>query len=178
MTTLCPNCNAPMLDWAQSRSCPNCGIETDLYGKVTQQPVRLVRHDLSDTATDLMLANAEVKTLKAHSENLRLDYLDMQARAEKAEAELAEMQEANRWRNANTEPPTEDGRYLTAIKYKPGMSTGIRSYAKTVSKYMRDNGVKANSFYDYDSEYGYYSCNDVVYWRPLPEPPQDTAVQA
>jgi len=42
----------------------------------------------TDLETDLMLANAEVERLTKHSENLRLDYVDLLERAESAEAEL------------------------------------------------------------------------------------------
>lgn len=105
MTTLCPNCNAPMLDWAQSRSCPNCGIETDLYGKVTQQPVRLIRHDLSDTATDLMIANAEVKTLKAELERLKSTNAALESSLYNAEMNLEHI-------TAEYEELSQERRYL------------------------------------------------------------------
>lgn len=42
---------------------------------------------------------------------------------------------------------------------------------KDIDKYDLIN--KKNIFYNYDSDYGYYSCDNIIYWMLLPELPKE-----
>jgi len=102
---------------------------------------------------DIPYLLAEIERLKKHSENLRLDYVDLLDRAEKAEAE-------SRWIPVNERPPEKLGRYLTA-------------YVSTC--YKGDNPKKHVGELDWAGEKCGWLINGlhkVTHWRPLPEPPK------
>jgi hypothetical protein len=80
----------------------------------------------------------------------------------------------DKWYNAKTEHPKDNGRYLCVKKYNDYRSCGIYEWAKCLA-YV-DNydfeGMMHPGWYSYDSEYGYYEIDNVTHWMPLPELPK------
>lgn len=77
-----------------------------------------------------------------------------------------------KWRPAS-EPPKEDGAYLTVQKacgkhliYK------VCRFATNLEKIDKDFNKRAG-WYSYDGEWGYYSISEVTHWMPLPQPPKE-----
>ena len=88
------------------------------------------------------------------------------------------------WRDANTDPPKQNGEYLTCHKssiYKDGkwVDTGIveiANYAKDLYKvndFDFEDKKGKSGWYDWDSEWDHYEINDIIYWMPLPKTPID-----
>lgn len=79
------------------------------------------------------------------------------------------------WKSVREHTP-EPGRYLTCRK----TSTIPRSYYQSILSYT-DNlesvdeydfeGENVPGWFEYDSEYGYYSCDNVEWFMPLPPMP-------
>ena len=81
----------------------------------------------------------------------------------------------DKWYNAKTESPKENGRYLCVTKLGGHLSYGIYGWAKCLA-YV-DNydfeGMIHSGWYSYDSDYGYYEVKDVTHWMLLPELPEE-----
>lgn len=80
------------------------------------------------------------------------------------------------WKDTNIEPPEVSGCYLTVVKNMTGgYHYRILRYAKDLYKVnssdFSDKRGK-HGWYDYDSDYGYYEWEDVVWWMELPNIPQ------
>jgi hypothetical protein len=107
---------------------------------------------MTDLEQDLYIANARIKEL---------------------EAESARLKESNRWIPV-TERLPED-KQLCLCVYNLWDKTPVIDVFE-----FRINPPDIwcsgeNSFWDYDSESGYFERNDVTHWRPLPEPPKEGA---
>ena len=81
------------------------------------------------------------------------------------------------WISVNDRLPEQDGEYLCASTYSAinQVLLRIRSFSKKlsdVSEYYLGDKNHAG-WYSYDSEYGYYSDDNVTHWMPLPEPPKE-----
>lgn len=80
-----------------------------------------------------------------------------------------------KWKSVREYTP-EPGRYLTACKSMtnpPSCYLRILSYTdnlESVDEYDFE-GENIPGWYEYDSEYGHYSCDNVEWFMPLPEPP-------
>ena len=69
----------------------------------------------------------------------------------------------------------EDGSYLCVADVYRYQVVCIKTYAKDLSKVSEEAFAKVfrGGWYDYDSEDGYYECDNVTHWMPLPEPPKE-----
>lgn len=78
------------------------------------------------------------------------------------------------WISVNDRLPEKKGKYLC---YQESIYEGfirVCSFALNLEQVDEYDfhGEKRCGWYDYDSEYGYYEHTDVIYWMPLPEPPE------
>lgn len=81
---------------------------------------------------------------------------------------------AQRWIPV-TEPPKEEGEYLVVYKsFFNVFLIEVVSYSNNLKELdeWTFSDIHGGGFYDYDSEYGYYIFEDVIYWMPLPELPK------
>lgn len=77
------------------------------------------------------------------------------------------------WHDAKQDPPKENGRYLAY--YDPfgnGMAQ-VLTYALDLAKAcpIDFEGEHRPGWYEYDSEWGYVECNNVLYWAEIPNVP-------
>ena len=74
-----------------------------------------------------------------------------------------------------SEPPKEDGRYLTVCNFGNGViSRGVLGFAKDGEKVdCYDLTGKKNVWYEYDRQWGFVSITYVTHWMPLPEMPKE-----
>lgn len=69
----------------------------------------------------------------------------------------------------------EKGHYLVVKDVWGNKIIGVCSYANNLEKIDEYDfyGKNHGGWYDYDGEYGYFECDNVTYWMPLPEPPKE-----
>ena len=82
---------------------------------------------------------------------------------------------SSEWIPVTERLPNKDGKYLTYYHNHFGDITRVLWFAKDarkVNKYDFHRSWK-KVWYEYDSEYGYFTIDDVTHWMPLPEPPMD-----
>lgn len=80
------------------------------------------------------------------------------------------------WRNAKTDPPAKDGKYLCCAEILAGRmrpSCLILNYTLSLASVDAYDFSYENrpGWYGYDGEWGYYEIEDVTHWMPLPDPP-------
>jgi hypothetical protein len=83
---------------------------------------------------------------------------------------LEQIEKEPKWIPVSERLPEERKKCLVTFK---GGYVGIMCYAPDlyrVDKYDFYNKKGKAGWYDYDSECGYYSRDDVIAWLPLPEP--------
>ena len=88
--------------------------------------------------------------------------------------ELKQLREQPRWIPVSERLP--DDRKKCLVTFKSGY-IDIMCYALNlykVDKYDFSTQKGKAGWYDYDSEWGYYSRDDVVAWMPLPEPYEES----
>lgn len=80
-----------------------------------------------------------------------------------------------KWIPVTERLPEEDGKYLVFEQGNGRTVTSVLKFAKDARKVDRYDfkGRWKNAWYEYDSEWGYYTVNSVTHWMPLPEPPKD-----
>ncbi len=81
---------------------------------------------------------------------------------------------ALKWIPVSERLPEKDGKYLVFKQHHYGAWQDVVGFAKdgeSVNKYDLEN--EKDVWYNYDSEYGYYSIDSVTHWMPLPEPPKE-----
>lgn len=79
-----------------------------------------------------------------------------------------------KWIPVSERLPDKDGKYLAFKQHHYGAWQDVVGFAKdgeSVSKYDLEN--EKDIWYNYASEYGYYSIDSVTHWMPLPEPPEE-----
>ena len=79
-----------------------------------------------------------------------------------------------KWIPVTERLPDKDGKYLTYYHNHFGDITRVLDFAKDarkVNKYDFHQSWK-KVWYEYDSECGYFTIDDVTHWMPLPEPPK------
>ncbi len=83
----------------------------------------------------------------------------------------------SQWISVKDRLPETNGKYLCADYSKTFEKYFIRvmSFAKDLYKvdefdFLKEKGK--SGFYGCDNEWGYYKCNGVSHWMPLPEPPK------
>lgn len=84
--------------------------------------------------------------------------------------------EVGKWISVEDRLPKKEGEYLCATRlFSHLMSIHVLGFSKNLSKVSKyDLGDhKHAGWYSYDSEYGYYSYDDVTHWMPLPELPKE-----
>lgn len=80
-----------------------------------------------------------------------------------------------KWKSVREHTP-EPGRYLTCRKsmtFPPSYYCSILSYTdnlESIDEYDFE-GERIPGWFEYDSEYGYYSCDNVEWFMPLPPMP-------
>ena len=82
--------------------------------------------------------------------------------------------QVQKWIPVSERLPDKDGKYLTYYHNHFGDITRVLDFAKDarkVNKYDFHQSWK-KVWYEYDSEYGYFTIDDVTHWMPLPEPPK------
>ena len=81
----------------------------------------------------------------------------------------------SKWISVNERMPEKNGEYLVTCKFLDYNHVYIKSYAHNLHKIDEfDFCDKFRSgWYDYDSEYGFYECSNVIAWMSLPEPYQE-----
>lgn len=72
-----------------------------------------------------------------------------------------------KWRPCSEGQPDIDGVYLVTVLFHKVKFVCIRSYG--IPKYSNVR-TKKRCWYNYDSEYGDYVCDDIIAWMPLPRP--------
>lgn len=83
-----------------------------------------------------------------------------------------------KWRNAKTDPPEKDGKYLCCVEILAGR---MRPYCRVLDYTLSLASVDEYDFsdenrpgwYGYDGEWGYYEVDGVTHWMPLPELPDE-----
>ena len=81
---------------------------------------------------------------------------------------------AQKWIPVTERLPEQDGAYLVFRKWHNFTYTEVWKFSKdarTVDKYDFTRKWE-NVWYEYDSEVGHYTTEDVTHWMPLPEPPK------
>ena len=90
-----------------------------------------------------------------------------------ADALIANGVTIQQWIPVTERLPEKDGKYLLFEQRKHGAYIDTIYFAKDARKIDRydfkDNWK--NVWYDYDSEWGYYTVDTFTHWMPLPEPP-------
>jgi len=82
--------------------------------------------------------------------------------------------DAMKWISVKDRLPEEDGKYFVFRKHTYGAGITTLRFAKDarkVDKYDFHRGWK-KVWYEYDSEWGHYTLDDVTHWMPLPEAPK------
>ena len=81
----------------------------------------------------------------------------------------------DKWYNAKTEPPKENGKYLCVTQFSMHQSYDIYGWANRLRDVDKHDfkGIKRGGWYSYDGEYGFYEVDRVTHWMPLPELPKD-----
>lgn len=100
------------------------------------------------------------------------DYLI--ANGVRLEEKQATSDKASNWIPVTERLPEEDGTYLVFEKHRYGTQTRTIHFAKDarkVDKYDFHRSWK-KVWYEYDSEWGHYTIDDVTHWMPLPQPPK------
>ena len=78
------------------------------------------------------------------------------------------------WHDARKELPKKDGQYLVTEKIACRIYYDVIEFAKNGNKVDEyDLHNQRNIFYTYDSEYGFTSTNNVIYWAELPPLPSE-----
>lgn len=73
-----------------------------------------------------------------------------------------------KWTPISEGLPKKGGDYLISTDWG---SVSIKTFSKNLRSVDRhDFKEKKSGWYSYDSEYGYYECDYVVAWMPLPKP--------
>ena len=82
--------------------------------------------------------------------------------------------DATKWIPVTERLPKEDGKYLTYYHNHFGDITRVLWFAKDARKVNKYDFYRSwkKVWYEYDSEYGYFTIDDVTHWMPLPQPPK------
>ena len=80
----------------------------------------------------------------------------------------------NEWISVKDRLPKEDGHYLVIWNFNKTTCTEVLCFAKDARKVDKYDFVRKwkNVWYEYDSEWGHYTVDDVTHWMPLPQPPK------
>lgn len=77
------------------------------------------------------------------------------------------------WHSAKEDPPEENGRYL--VYYRPFGNgvTQVLTYTLDLGEAcpIDFEGDHRPGWYEYDSEWGFVECNNVIYWAEVPKAP-------
>lgn len=127
---------------------------------------------ISDIVDMILQSQAEVKELEADNQRLR----DMWAKAVSDLSKIAaDNHVGGKWIPVTEMLPEKDGRYLVRKKVFNSFWYEVLGFARDgreVDEYDFQQEWE-NVWYQYDSEYGYFSLDSVTHWMPLPEPPKE-----
>ena len=92
----------------------------------------------------------------------------------KLQAENAHLKEVQKWIPVTERLPDKDGKYLTYYHNHFVDITRVLDFAKDARKVNKYDFLRSwkKVWYEYDSEYGYFTIDDVTHWMPLPEAPK------
>ena len=78
----------------------------------------------------------------------------------------------NNWISCKKDLPKKRKKYLVTRKYFTGIcNIEVLSFSPNLKKVDEyDFPTEKPGWYDHDSEYGYYECDNVLAWQESPEP--------
>ena len=81
----------------------------------------------------------------------------------------------DKWYNAKTALPKENGEYLCISTFSMHQSYEICGWTDCLQDIDKHDfkGIKRGGWYMYDSEYGFYEMTNITHWMPLPKLPEE-----